>query len=66
MDIKEQIEIWKTKAIQGELTQEEMREAVAIMREGREQALATPKKATTKKAQAPVDTDALMKQLEGL
>lgn len=59
---------WRQKARDGVLTKEECREAIALLREGRQLASAAStssksRKTTTKKS---VDTASLLDELEGL
>lgn len=59
------ISVWRQKVQRGEqLSRDEMREAVRLMREDRVSASISSGKARAKKA--PVDADALLKELEGL
>jgi hypothetical protein len=48
------------------LTQEELREAVHLMREARGVAATASAAKATKKAKGPVDSDALIGELDGL
>lgn len=64
MDVKEQVEIWRAKARAGELTQDEMREALKLMNGGLVMAASTSAKSKAKKA--PVNSDDLLSELDGL
>lgn len=58
------LQLWRQKAIDGTLTKEEMRDAIILLREDRVRAAAVSTKSKVKKA--PIDTDALLGELEGL
>ena len=69
-DISAKVQLWRQKAREGTLTQDEMREAIEILRQGRTAAAATSavsreRKATTK-AKANVNSDDLLSELDGL
>ncbi len=66
LDIQQKIDRWRQRAVTGELTLEEMREAVTVMRNGR-LAAAEANAASTKKsggggrtAKTPVNVDKLL------
>jgi len=62
-----QIGIWREKALAGTLTQEEMRDAIILLRQERVGAAKTSAASREKKAaKAPVDADALLNELEGM
>lgn len=67
---KSQIQIWRDKCRQGTMTQAEYKEAIAVIRQGREMAsIASTKSKTaraTSKAKANVNSDDLLGELEGL
>jgi hypothetical protein len=64
MDIQTQVEIWRQKAAAGDLSIEEMREAIAYLRTMRESATTAAKaKGTSKKV---VNSEDLLSELEGL
>lgn len=69
-ELQAKVQLWRQKSREGTLTQEELREALAALREGRLQAAATSatSKARTAKtrANAAVNSDDLLNQLEGL
>lgn len=64
------IQIWRQKALAGELTLEESREAIAVMRQGRLHAAEVSAKSRTKasgaRAKAAVNSDSLLSELEEL
>jgi hypothetical protein len=69
-EIQAKIAVWRQKSLAGTLTQEEMREAIAILRQDRIGASVTSagareKKATTR-AKASINSDDLLNQLDGL
>lgn len=65
--LQSQIAIWRQKAADGTLTQEEMKEAVKAMRAGRISAAYASDGAKKKKAQQVVKhADDLLGELEGL
>jgi len=67
LDTTDRIQQLRQKAQLGELTIEETKEAINLMRQGRVSAAQTSAKSRSKKAAAaPVDSDALLNQLEGL
>lgn len=66
-----QISIWRTKAVDGSITLEEMREAIKVLRANRtaSQEAAAKSKAggrSKKSPAAPVDAGSLLDQLNGL
>ena len=64
MDIQTKVEIWRQKAAAGDLSIEEMREAIAYLRTMRESAtIAAKAKGTSKKV---VNSEDLLNELEGL
>lgn len=60
------LQILRQKAISGELTDDELREAIRMLREQRLSAAKNQHKAATRKAKAAVNADALLDELEGL
>lgn len=68
--VKSQLQVWREKCRQGTMTQEEYREVIATIRQGREAAsIASTKAKTTRaagKAKANVNSDDLLSELEGL
>lgn len=58
------LQIWREKALAGTLTQDELRDAIILLREDRVRAAAVSTKSKAKKA--PVDADAMLGELEGL
>lgn len=66
-ELNAQIQVWRQKAAAGILTQEEMKQAIAALRQGRTVAAATSAKSrTAKAAKASVNSEDLLNQLEGL
>jgi len=62
-----QLQIWRDKALRGELSTDELRQAIMVLREDRERAAAVSAKSkSTKAKKAPVDAEALLGELEGL
>lgn len=59
-----EIQILRQKCANGTASQDDMRRAIMILREDRVRAAATSAK--SKAAKAPVNSDALLSQLEGL
>lgn len=64
------IQIWRAKARDGTLTQEDMRNAIAAMRKERVGAAAVStaskeKKASTAQKKLPIDSDAMLDDLMG-
>ncbi len=65
LDLTTQVQEWRRKAKEGTLTQEEMRQAISMMREGRVSAVATSTKARAKKAApAKVDSEGMLDELD--
>lgn len=66
----QKLAILREKSRNNTITQEEMREAIALMREGRVAAAATSAKAKSTKSAATakknINSDDLLKELEGL
>lgn len=58
----------RLKALQGTMTLEEVKEGIALLRQGRVQAAETSAKSKSRSAasKAPVDSDALLGELGGL
>lgn len=66
-EIQGNIAVWRQKAIEGTLTDEELRQAILIMREGRIGASIASDASKTKKAKAIIPSAAdLLSELEGL
>ena len=69
-DISAKVQLWRQKAREGTLTQDEMREAIEILRQGRTGAAATSAASRTRKATAKaksnVNSDDLLSELDGL
>jgi len=67
-DVSAKMALWRQKARNNELTVEEMREAITVLRAGRLSAhtasAATKTRAASKKT--PVDSDQLLGELDGL
>ncbi len=63
-ELSAKIATWRQKARDNVLTREEMREVITTLREGRVAASISSAKSRSKKA--PIDVDALEKELEGL
>jgi hypothetical protein len=67
---QEQIIAWRTKARDGTLTREEMKQAIDILRADRKRAGETSAKSKTKKAataaKKDIDSDGLLDELAGL
>lgn len=63
-EVIQRINYLRTQSRMRELSQEELREAIALMRQGRVGAAATSEKSRAKKA--PINSDDLLNQLEGL
>lgn len=60
---------WRVKAVEGTLTKEEMAEAITALRGERTQAATAPtgeRKRSTAAKKAPINSDDLLSQLEGL
>lgn len=62
-DIHAKIQLYRQKAREGTLTQEEMKEALIFLRKGRVAAAQTS--ATSRARKAPINSDALLSELEG-
>lgn len=69
-EMQAKIQLWRQKAREGTLTQDEMREAIAALRQDRVGAAATSEKSREKKAagraKANVNSDDLLSELDGL
>ncbi len=66
-DLDAKIAIWRQKAIDGKLTQEEMREAIALKRADRRAALTASDNSRRAKAKAVVPSaQQLLDELDGL
>lgn len=63
-DLTMKVAEWRQKSKNGELTVEECREALSVLRSNRAAAQVTSTKSRAKKA--PVNADDLLSQLEGL
>ena len=63
-DIHAKIQLYRQKAREGTLTQEEVKEALIYLRQGRAAAAATS--ATSRAKKAPINSDALLDELGGL
>ena len=61
LPLRDQIEIWRQKAVANTLSDEEMRAAIAVMRGGRVAASETSTKARSKAA--PIDSDSILDNL---
>jgi len=66
LDLSAKIQLWRQKAREGTLSQAEMREAIEYLRQGRVQAAATSAKSRSSKAKPAVNSDDLLKELDGL
>jgi hypothetical protein len=64
LELNAQVQTWRRKAADGTLTKEEMRLAIAALRQGR--VSASVASAKSKKAKAPINADDLLKELDGL
>lgn len=66
LSIQQKLASMRLKLAKGELTDEELREALVLLRRGRESAaIASSKSKAAKAAAAPIDTDALLSQMLG-
>lgn len=67
-EIQSKVAEYRLKAREGTLTREEMKDALVILRQGREAASTTSDKAKTKKAAAKktVNSDDLLNELDGI
>lgn len=66
-ELQSKVEEWRQKALVGTLTQDEMREAIIFLRSSRVAAAKTSAASKERKAaKAPVDSEALLGELEGL
>ena len=69
-DISAKVQLWRQKAREGTLTQDEMREAIEILRQGRIGAATTSAASRTRKAtakaKANVNSDDLLSELDDL
>lgn len=68
-ELQAKIAAWRIKAVEGTLTKEEMAEAIAALRTERTQAATAPtgeRKRSSATKKAPVNSDDLLSQLEGL
>lgn len=63
-EVQAKIQIWRERARAGTLTQDEMREAIVVLRQDRVRASAVS--ATARKRKAPVDAEALLGELDNL
>ena len=61
LPLHDRIEIWKQKAVAGTLSDDEMKQAIAVMRGGRVAASETSAKAKSKAA--PIDSDSILDNL---
>jgi hypothetical protein len=66
-EVQAKIQLLRQKSRDGTLTQDEMREAIILMREGRVAASATSAKAKSRKSsKASVNSDDLLNELDNL
>lgn len=68
-ELQAKLAAWRIKAVDGTLTKEEMAEAITALRGERTQAATSPtgeRKRSTAAKKAPVNSDDLLAQLEGL
>ena len=68
-ELQAKIAAWRIKAVEGTLTKDEMAEAIAALRTERAQAATAPtgeRKRSSAAKKAPVNSDDLLSQLEGL
>lgn len=69
-DLSTKVQLWRQKAREGTLTQDEMREAITFLRQSRGTAAATSaaskERKSTAKAKANVNSDDLLSQLDSL
>ena len=69
-ELSAKVQLWRQKARDGSLTQDEMREAIAALRQDRAGAAATSaasrERKATAKAKASVNSDDLLNELDGL
>ena len=69
-DISAKVQLWRQKAREGTLTQDEMREAIEVLRQGRTAAAVTSavsrERKATAKAKANVNSDDLLSELDDL
>lgn len=61
LPLRDQIAVWRAKAVAGTLTDEETAKAIAIMRQGRVSASVASAKSKAKGA--PIDSDSLLDSL---
>lgn len=65
LELNAHVANWRQKALAGTITQDEMREAIKMLRAGRVSAShASAKSRGTRAAKAPVDVDDLLKELD--
>ena len=66
-EMQAQVQIWRQKAREGTLTQEERRDAIRLLREDRKGAEGVSAASRAKKApKAPVNADDFLSELDGL
>ncbi len=67
-EIQSQVAVWRAKAREGALTREEMKSALALLRNGRERAAAVSKTSRTASAakKVVINSDDLLAGLEGM
>lgn len=69
-EVNAKIQLWRQKAREGTLTQDEMKEAILILRADRKGASATSAASREKKAagraKANINSDSLLDELDGL
>jgi len=69
-ELQAKIQLWRQKAREGTLTQDEMREAIAALRQDRVGAAATSEKSrekrATTRAKANINSDDLLGELDNL
>lgn len=63
-DIHTKVQLYRQKARDNTLTQDEMKEALIFLRQGRVAAAATS--ATSRAKKAPINSDDLLSELEGI
>ena len=65
-EMQAKLGVWREKARAGTLTQDEMREAIAALREDRSRAVTTQTASKARAKKAVVSSDDLLAELDGL
>lgn len=66
IEMQAKLGVWREKARAGTLTQDELREAIAALREDRSRAVAAGVVSKTRAKKAPVSSEDLLAELDGL